>query len=46
VRELLVLREVEGLSYRELADVIQLPMGTVTRERNLPAPAGDDHRER
>jgi RNA polymerase sigma-70 factor, ECF subfamily len=29
VRELLVLREVEGLSYRELADLMQLPMGTV-----------------
>lgn len=29
VRELLLLREVEGLSYRELADVMQLPMGTV-----------------
>ena len=29
VRELLVLREVEGLSYRELADAMQLPMGTV-----------------
>jgi RNA polymerase sigma-70 factor, ECF subfamily len=29
VRELLVLREVEGLSYRELADVMHLPMGTV-----------------
>ena len=29
VRELLVLREVEGLSYRELADVMRLPMGTV-----------------
>ena len=28
-RELLVLREVEGLSYRELADVMQLPIGTV-----------------
>jgi RNA polymerase sigma-70 factor (ECF subfamily) len=28
-RELLVLREMEGLSYRELADVMQLPMGTV-----------------
>lgn len=28
-RDLLVLREVEGLSYRELADVMQLPMGTV-----------------
>jgi RNA polymerase sigma-70 factor, ECF subfamily len=29
VRELLVLREVEELSYRELADLMQLPMGTV-----------------
>jgi RNA polymerase sigma-70 factor (ECF subfamily) len=29
VRELLVLREVEGLSYRELADVMGVPMGTV-----------------
>lgn len=29
VRELLVLREIEGLSYRELADVMQLPIGTV-----------------
>jgi RNA polymerase sigma-70 factor (ECF subfamily) len=28
-RELLVLRELEGLSYRELADVMQIPMGTV-----------------
>jgi RNA polymerase sigma-70 factor (ECF subfamily) len=28
-RELLVLREVEGLSYRELADVLGIPMGTV-----------------
>jgi RNA polymerase sigma-70 factor (ECF subfamily) len=28
-RELLVLREVEGLSYRELADVMHLPIGTV-----------------
>lgn len=28
-RELLVLRELEGLSYRELADVAGIPMGTV-----------------
>lgn len=28
-RELLVLRELEGLSYRELADTIDIPMGTV-----------------
>jgi len=29
VHELLVLREVEGLSYRELADAIGIPIGTV-----------------
>jgi RNA polymerase sigma-70 factor, ECF subfamily len=28
-RELLVLRELQGLSYRELADVMGMPMGTV-----------------
>jgi RNA polymerase sigma-70 factor, ECF subfamily len=28
-RELLVLRELEGLSYRELADVLDVPIGTV-----------------
>jgi RNA polymerase sigma-70 factor, ECF subfamily len=28
-RQLLVLREVEGLSYRELADAMDIPMGTV-----------------
>jgi RNA polymerase sigma-70 factor, ECF subfamily len=28
-RELLVLRELEGLSYRELADVLEIPIGTV-----------------
>jgi len=28
-RQLLVLRELEGLSYRELADVMGIPMGTV-----------------
>jgi len=28
-RELLVLREVEGLSYRELSDVLGIPIGTV-----------------
>ena len=27
--QLLVLRELEGLSYRELADVLEIPMGTV-----------------
>jgi RNA polymerase sigma-70 factor (ECF subfamily) len=29
LRELLVLRELEGLSYKELADVLDIPMGTV-----------------
>ena len=29
LRELLVLRELEDLSYRELADVMGVPMGTV-----------------
>jgi RNA polymerase sigma-70 factor (ECF subfamily) len=28
-RELLVLRELEGLSYQELADVLGIPLGTV-----------------
>jgi RNA polymerase sigma-70 factor (ECF subfamily) len=28
-RELLVLRELEGLSYREVADVLGIPIGTV-----------------
>jgi RNA polymerase sigma-70 factor (ECF subfamily) len=28
-RELLVLRELKGLSYRELAEVMDVPMGTV-----------------
>jgi RNA polymerase sigma-70 factor (ECF subfamily) len=29
VHRLLVLREFEGLSYRELADVMEIPIGTV-----------------
>jgi RNA polymerase sigma-70 factor (ECF subfamily) len=29
LRELLVLRELEGLSYRELADVLEIPIGSV-----------------
>ena len=29
LREVLVLRELEGLSYKELADVVGIPMGTV-----------------
>lgn len=29
VREVLVLREWEGLSYKQIADVVDIPMGTV-----------------
>ena len=29
LREVLVLRELEGLSYKEIADVVRIPMGTV-----------------
>jgi RNA polymerase sigma-70 factor (ECF subfamily) len=29
LRQVLILRELEGLSYRELADVINVPPGTV-----------------
>ena len=41
-REAIVLRELEGLSYREIASVVQVPIGTVmsrlarARERLLP----------
>jgi RNA polymerase sigma factor (sigma-70 family) len=54
-REVVVLREIEGLSYKEIAAVVQIPVGTVmsrlarARERLLPimrlveAPAGGTH---
>jgi RNA polymerase sigma-70 factor, ECF subfamily len=29
LREVLMLRELEGLSYREIAEVVGVPMGTV-----------------
>jgi len=29
-REILVLRELEGLSYKEAADVLEVPIGTLT----------------
>ena len=29
LREILILRELEGLSYREIAEVVGIPMGTV-----------------
>ena len=35
-RELLVLRELEGLSYRELADVMGIPIGTVMSGSRAP----------
>jgi len=38
-REVIVLREIEGLSYKEIASVLRIPMGTVmsrlSRARNL-----------
>jgi RNA polymerase sigma-70 factor, ECF subfamily len=38
-REVIVLREIEGLSYKEIASVLSIPMGTVmsrlSRARNL-----------
>ena len=47
-RELLVLRELEGLSYRDLADVKGIPIGTVmsglSRARRALRRAVDDHR--
>jgi RNA polymerase sigma-70 factor (ECF subfamily) len=57
-RELLILRELEGLSYREMADVMGIPLGTVmsglSRARqgfcsafnNQPKPSGVSARTR
>ena len=49
-RELLVLRELEGLSYRELADVMGIPLGTVmsglSRARQALRGALDNVRQR
>src|SRR4030095_1209596 len=38
-REMLVLRELEGLSYQELADVLGVPMGTVMSGLSRARPA-------
>src|SRR5713101_8925242 len=35
-REVLVLREWEGLSYKQIADVVDIPMGTVMSRLALP----------
>jgi RNA polymerase sigma-70 factor (ECF subfamily) len=47
--QMLVLREIEGLSYRELADVVGIPVGTVmsrlSRAREALRGALDDGRE-
>lgn len=49
-REVLVLREIEGLSYRELADLLEVPMGTVmsslSRARQAFRGALADQREK
>ena len=51
-RETLVLREIEDLSYREIADVLQVPIGTVMSrlargrallQRSLAATDGQEH---
>jgi RNA polymerase sigma-70 factor (ECF subfamily) len=48
LRQLLVLRELEGWSYRELADALRLPIGTVmsrlSRARQALRTAMDDRR--
>ena len=48
LRELLVLRELEGLSYRDLADAKGIPIGTVmsglSRARQALRRAVDDQR--
>ncbi|MGE5803454.1 MAG: sigma-70 family RNA polymerase sigma factor [Gemmatimonadota bacterium] len=49
LRQVLVLRELEGLSYRELADVMDIPMGTVmsslSRARQALRRALDDEQK-
>jgi RNA polymerase sigma-70 factor (ECF subfamily) len=49
-RALLVLRELEGLSYQELSDVLEIPLGTVmsglSRARQAFRKALDQQRQR
>ncbi len=49
-REVIVLREVQGLSYREISDVVGVPIGTVMSRlararRRLAATLGHDAQE-
>ncbi len=54
LREVLVLRELEGLSYRQIAEVVKIPIGTVMSrlarartqlQRQLSAPGEESPRE-
>jgi RNA polymerase sigma factor (sigma-70 family) len=45
-RETLVLRDIEGLDYREIAETTEVPIGTVVAARPCSPPADCDDRER
>jgi len=42
-RETFVLREIHNLSYREIADIIEAPVGTVMSASRAPAPCSAPH---